>query len=239
MNKEKVKGAVGILTMLVAAVLMSINHNVSYENRTPSLIIVGLFAIGGGLLPLSRKPKIEDEERERCLAYTEAVTNISAFWDRESALFNNTLVKYLDSITESPVAASEVCKAANRLVQAAQEVICRHEAIHVPNAALRVQCTFSAFFLSLKEWAESNLVAMEALANGLTPHYEYVQQLMENYKSVWHEAQNEEKKLLKLLGLTTPEIEAILKQAYNSLDAVKDDNWQPEPCICECSNSNK
>lgn len=238
MNKKNLRGTIGILIMFLAAILMSVNHNVAYENRIPTLIIVGLFAIGGGLLPLSRKPKIESEEHEKCLAYTKGVTKISAFWDRESTLFNNTLIRYLDSITESPIAASEVCKAANRLVQATQEVINRHEAIKlIPNAALRVKCAYSYFLLCLKDWAESTLVSMETLANGLTPQYAYVQQLMEKYESAWHEAQNEEKKLLKQLGLTETEIESYLKHVHSSLDDAKDDSWQPEPCTYEFSNN--
>ena len=240
MSKKNLRGAVAILTLFFAAVLMSVNHNVSYENRIPSLIIVGLFAIGGGLFPFSHKPRIEDEERERCLTYTKAVGNISAFWDREATLFNNTLVRYLDSITESPVAASEVCKAANRLVQAAKEVIHRHEPIQpIPDAALQMQSAYIAFLISLKDWAESTLEAMETLANGLTPHYEYVQQLMEERESAWHEVQTEEKKLLGRLGLSTPEIKALLKQIHSSLNAAENDSWQPKPCTYEFSNSAK
>lgn len=241
MNKTNLKGAVGILIMLVAAVLMSVNHNVSYQNRIPSLIIIGLFAIGGGLLSLSRKPRIEGEERERCLAYiTEAVTNITAFWDRESNLFNNTLVKYLDSITESPLAASEVCKAANRLVQAAQEVIHRNDAIQpIPKAAFPMHYAYSTLFLSAKDWAESTLAAIEAQANGMTPHYEYVQRLMEKRESERHEAYDEEEKLLKQLGLTESEIEAIPRQVHSRLDAAKEDSWHPEPRTYEFSNNDK
>ena len=207
---------------------------------TPSLIILGLFAIGSVLLSLSHKPKIEGEEREGCLAYTRSVMKVSAFWDRESTLFNNMLVKYLDSITENPFAASEVCKAANRLVQAAKEVIHRHEAIQpIPEAALIMHYAYSALFLNLKDWAESTLAAMETLADGMTPQYEYVQHLMDKRESAWHEARDEEEKLLKQLGLTASEIEAILRQVHSSLDAAKDDSWQPEPYAYEFSKNVK
>ena len=47
--------------MFLAALLMSMNHNVAPDNRIPSLIIVGLFAIGCGLLSLSHKPKIKKQ----------------------------------------------------------------------------------------------------------------------------------------------------------------------------------
>ncbi len=36
MSKKNLRGAVAILTLFFAAVLMSVNHNVSYENRIPS-----------------------------------------------------------------------------------------------------------------------------------------------------------------------------------------------------------
>jgi len=175
-----------------------------------------------------RQPRIKEGERERCLAYYQAVTSISAFWDRESTLFNSTLVKYLDSITESPVAGRKVRKAANRLVQATHEVIRRHEALQpFPNAALPMRGAYSVFFLSLKDWAEGTLAAMEALAGGMTPQYEYVQQLMTKYESAWREAQDEGKKLLKRLGLTADEIEGLLNQIHRSTDGAKSDNWQP------------
>jgi len=184
------------------------------------------------------KPRIEDDERVRCLAHEEAVIRVSAFWDRESDLFNSTLVKYLNSVTENPLAAREVCRAANRLVQAAQEVICRHEAIQpVPGAALRMRGTYSSYFLCIKDWAESTLAAMEALANGMTPCYEYVQQLVGKYESAWCTAQEEDKKFLERLGLTADEIEASLRTIHRDYDAAKTDSWQPEPCTNDFSEA--
>lgn len=196
-------------------------------------VLIGLFVIGRGLLLLCSKPQIEGEERERCLAYiTEAVTNVTAFWDKESALFNNTLVKYLDSIQTSPLAASKVCSAANRLVQAAQEVIHRHDAIQpIPKAALPMYYAYSSLFLRAKEWAESMLASIEAQASGMTPQYEYVQHLVEKRESAQHEAYYEEKKLLKQLGLTQSEVEAIPRQAHSRLEAAKGDSWHPEPTL--------
>ena len=50
MSKTKLKSAGGIFIIFLAALLMSVNHNVAPDNRIPSLIIVAMFAIGGGLL---------------------------------------------------------------------------------------------------------------------------------------------------------------------------------------------
>ena len=64
MNKKSLRRVVGILTVCFAAVLASVNHNVSYENRIPSWIIIGLFTIGGWTLFSGRKPRIEGQERQ-------------------------------------------------------------------------------------------------------------------------------------------------------------------------------
>jgi hypothetical protein len=226
MNKKNLKGAVGILIMCLAAILMSVNHNVAYENRVPTLIIVGLFAIGGGLLPLSRKQKIEGDELQRCLDYFEVELMVTAFQTRESDLFNNIMVKYFNSMTEYPVAASEMCKAANRLVQSIYEVIRRHEAIQpIPDAAIAMRCAWRFTFLSVKAWAEATFSAMETLANGLTPDYAYVQHLVNEYQLAQHKAKEEEKKFLRKLRVAPGEIEKIFSRTNY---ATANDNWQPK-----------
>lgn len=193
---------------------------------------------GGKFLSLSRRPIVEREQREECLAYVGAVTSITAFWDRESGLFNNTLVKYLDSIAESSSAASETCKAANRLVQAAYEALRRHEITpSLPDFALGVRSYYCTFFINLKEWAEGNLAAVEALAEGLTPHYEHVQRLMEKRESAWHQAQRAEGELLRQLGMTGPEFETYLSHVHSSLESAENDNWRPDMSDYEFSGN--
>lgn len=176
---------------------------------------------------LFSKSRIEGEELRRCLDYYEAELMVTNFQTREADLFNNTLVKYFNSITEDPVAAVEVCKAANRLVQAAHEVIMRHETIQrIPDAALSMRCAWSVTFLSLKAWAEATLSAMEALANGMTPDYAYVQHLLGENQVVQRKAQEEDKRFLRRLKVAAAEINKILSRIND--DAATDD-WEPKP----------
>jgi hypothetical protein len=231
---------------IILFILSVIQEIISPSYGSPLIIlcniakVIHFIAFVWAIAVLIHKPRIEGEEREICLAYSKEVSNILAFWDRESTIFNNTLTKYLDSISKSPMAASESCKAAKQLVQAAQEVIYRHEAVNpVPNAAMRMRCAYITLFLSLKEWAVNNCTVIETLANGLSPHYEYAQLLTDRRESAMYEAQNEEIKTLKQLGLTVPEIETFLKQLHSSLKAAEDDIWQPEPCDYEFSNNTK
>lgn len=183
------------------------------------------------------KPRIEGDELQRCLAYYEAELRVTAFQTREADLFNNTLVKYLHSMTEDSVAASEICKAANRLVQAAHEMNRRHEEIRpIPDAALAMRCSWRITFLSVTAWAEATLSAMEALANGLTPDYAYVQHLVAEYQLAQRKAQEDEKKFLRRLRVAPVEIDEILSR---SNDAAATDDWQPKLSGCDFSEAGK
>lgn len=170
---------------------------------------------------------IVGDELQRCLAYYEAVMKVTDFQTREADLFNNTLVKYLDSMAEDQVAARQVCDAANRLVQCAQEVIRRHEEISsIPQAVYSMRYAWRWTLLAYATWAEATLSAMEALANGMTPHYAYVQDLLAKYHAAYGKAQKEDKKFLKRLQVTPDAFEKIINRCN---DAGETDNWQPKP----------
>ena len=66
---------------------------------------------------LLTRPRIRRNELRRCLVYYEAKLKVKVFQAKEAGLYSNTLAKYRDFKT-SRLAASEVCKAANRLLQA-------------------------------------------------------------------------------------------------------------------------
>jgi len=186
---------------------------------------------------LFSKSKIEGDELQSCLDYYEAELMVTKFQTREADLFNNTLVKYLNSITEDPVAAAEVCKAANRLVQSAHEVIRRHETIQpIPDAALAARCAWSVTFLSLKAWAEATLSAMEALSNGMKPNYAYVQNLLRENQLAQCKAQEEDKRFLRRLKLSAAEINKMLNK-INDIEAT--DDWQPKPSAYDFSEAVK
>lgn len=176
---------------------------------------------------LFSKPEIVGSELQKCLAYYEASLSITAFQTREADLFNNTLVKYLNAATEDPVAAREVCNAANRLVQAAKEMIRRHEGIQsIPEAASSLRQAYRTTFLAYAAWAEATLSAMEGLANGMTPpppYCQFVQHLLDQCQSAWCKAQTEDKKFLKRLRVSVDIIEKIINRCNT---AGETDSWQ-------------
>ena len=67
---------------------------------------------------------------------------------------------------------------------------------------------------------------MEAMANGMKPHFAYVQHLVGEYQRVWHKAQKQDRKFLRRLQVTPDIIENIMRRCS---DAAEADNWQPKP----------
>ena len=160
------------------------------------------------------------------MAYWEAQNKVTAFQTREADLYNNDMVKYGNSISENPLAASEACKAAKRLSQAATEVLRRHNEIqNVSVAALAMHSAWKATFFANAAWASATAAAIEAMSKGMKPNMMYVQQLVKEYQKAWHRAQDEDKKFLKQLKLRAEDIARITRAT--TPDAA-DDNWEPQ-----------
>jgi len=172
-------------------------------------------------------PKIDGKELQECLAYFEAQTRVVRFQTREADLYNNVMVKYGNSITESPLAAREACKAANRLAQSATEVLKRHQEIrHVPAAASAMHWAWYVTFVANSTWALATSKAIEAMAEGMAPATVYVQQCVELYQKAWRKADDEDKKFLKRLKVGGEEIAKIVARATSAVAA--DDDWEPQ-----------
>ena len=176
---------------------------------------------------LFSSPKIDGKELQECLAYFEAQTRVIAFQTKEADLYNNAMVKYGNSITENPLAASEACKAAKRLSQAATEVLRRHEELeNVPVAASASNYAWYVTLYANVAWASATSEAIEAMAEGMNPNTMYVQQLVNEYQKAWRTADDEDKKFLKRLKVSAEDIAKIVTRS-TSIDAT-DDDWEPK-----------
>ena len=170
--------------------------------------------------------EITGAERVRCLDYYEAEVGVTAFQAKEADLFNEVLAAHNDAIPEDPAAARQVSAAAQRLVQATNEIIRRRDKIQpVPEAAFAVHWAWHVTSVAYAAWAQATLSAMEALAKSETPLYTYVRHLAGEHETAWRKAQREEKKFLKQLRLPANEIEKIVDR---SIEDAETDRWQPE-----------
>lgn len=218
---------VGCLMLLLYALIAYVWSSFSPDRKVASEICISIGQLKVKSMWLFGNPKIEGTELKRCLAYYEAQFRVTAFQTKEADLFNNTLVKYLNSVKENPVAASEMCKAADRLVQAAHEVNRRHEDIQpIPDAASAMHLVWHVTFQSVTAWAEANLSSIEALANGMTSDKAYVQHLVDEYQAAWRKAQEEDKKFLRRVKVTAREMDRILNRTH---EVTASDSWQPKP----------
>jgi len=93
------------------------------------------------------EPKIQGDEFRKCLEYYSEETKIVVFQTREADLYNNALVKYGNSIPTDRRATKEMCQAANRLVQAANDILqCRAKMASIPNAASAMYFAWQTVF---------------------------------------------------------------------------------------------
>jgi hypothetical protein len=169
--------------------------------------------------------EITGAERLQCLDYYEAEVRVTAFQTKEADLFNEALATYSDAITTDPAAAGEVRAAAQRLIQAANEIIRRRDEIQsIPEAAFSMHWTWHVTSVAYAAWAQATLSAMEALANGMTPYYSYLRHLTIEHETAWHKAQREEKKFLKLLRMPAREVDKVIDR---SMETAENDDWQP------------
>jgi phosphohistidine swiveling domain-containing protein len=176
--------------------------------------------------------KIEGSELQECLAYFEAETRVIAFQTKEADLFNNAMVKYGNSVMQNPLAAEDMKKAANRLSQAAAEILKRHEKIkNVPIAASAMRSAWHETFLANATWAsamvtaiESNIFAFLSAAQGMNPQIKRAQQCAEELQKAWQRADTEDRKFLKRLKVSSEDTAEILSRATTSL--IHED-WEP------------
>jgi hypothetical protein len=173
-----------------------------------------------------RSTGVAKDKQPEYLAYYGAEVEITAFQAKEADLFNEVLTEHGDAMKEDHAAASEVRAAAQRLVEAAKEIIRRRDEMQpVPVAAFALHWAWHITSLTYGVWTQSTLAAMEALAAGMAPHYKYVQHVAGEHKAAWLKAQREEKKFLRQLRTSKGEIKKIVDQ---SIEAAKTDSWQPE-----------
>ena len=171
------------------------------------------------------KPKIEDYELQKCLAYLEKEWEIRAFQGKEVDLYNKALVEYSKEISTDSTAAKEVYRAAKRLVQSAREILKRRGKVtSIPDTASAMYSAWQLAYSDYSAWTETQPGVVEAVANGLEPNSEHVQKLLLQTEKSRREAEKEEEKLLKRLKLSGDEAKKLFRKA---LDIVVAEDWQP------------
>ena len=131
---------------------------------------------------------------------------------------------------ESPPAAGEVCRAADRFRQAAAGGRPSPGRIQlIPAAASQFHAAQSSYFLSISAWAKANLAVMETLARGRPPFYVRFERLKDEARSAWRQAKETYQSFRRRLGLAAVSRCPGDRLRTHDFQETGIDDWQPEP----------
>ena len=170
-------------------------------------------------------PSISPEERDEVLAYLDESSAVLGLQTCEAERYNSAMLEHVNQHHE-PESAQAMVQASRRLALCAKECILRHGRLSVPDVAMASHLTQGLVFHAYSEWANAQHDAFVAMSHGRSPFAERVQHLMSESERRRVEAEREEKKLLRPLGLTADDLQRIMVDASQSLEAAK---WEPEP----------
>ncbi len=154
------------------------------------------------------QPKIQGDERQKCLAYLKEEFKISALDERERQLFQNAILECSLEAKHEGMYGKELDErmsgASNRLAKAAEQIMKRRaKFVDVPDVALPTCSAWQRVYSAYSAWATEQ-----------PPQPELFQQY-EKYKA---EAAREHYKLLKRLKLSDDEAQELFNYALAELD---------------------
>lgn len=181
------------------------------------------------------EPKIQSDERQKCLVYLEEEFKIAAFDQKEREAFENAMVESATKLKASQITSrefqKEISQATLRLAVAAKETVRRRDKMTpVPNAASPTYSAWQRTYLAYSAWAAEQATQETKHAKVLIPSVskegtERILQLFQEYQKCKVEAAKEHHKLLKRLKLIKEETQELLN---NAAGAIAKENWQPE-----------
>jgi len=105
---------------------------------------------------LSRKPKFSPQEQRQCLAYWAEELKLQKLLEVEE----NRYIKAARASRATPASLGKWLQDAKRLSEAASELLKRHSALSVPNAASEVYCAWHDRYSSYEAWALAEYQAL-------------------------------------------------------------------------------
>jgi len=170
--------------------------------------------------------QIEGDELQKCLAYLQEELKLAAFQNKEATLYQHTSAKYGDSASIDSSALKEKYRAANRLAQAADEIVKRREQMEpIPDAASAAYSAWQLAYSDYSAWVSALSAAAKAIADGIEPPVRQVLKLASQFQKSRYVARDEGKKFLDRLGLDGNTIQKLLNDAAVAVAA---DDWQPK-----------
>jgi len=172
------------------------------------------------------KRKIEGDELLTYLDYIGEEWKLRAFQEKEANLYTEALDSYKPQKgTKDVEGLKDLYVAANRLAQSAVELLRRKDALKsVPDKATSLFFAWHAAYTDYLGWVVAQVDAIEAKIAGEAPDAAKVEGLRTKSEGSSAEAESEQQKLLKQLGLTQGDIDQLHDRATQ---AAAEDRWRP------------
>ena len=159
---------------------------------------------------------MKGDEYQKCIAYLEEELKFKVFLDKQVELYKNALRKHGGSMLTNKLAHGKVVEAGNRLVESAVQLLGRRESIvSIPEIASDVYAKWQRACLDYRDWA--NCTAIEAIIRYGIPNSKQVKELLSQFEKSRHRAEEEQRKLVKQLGLSHGEVDKMFNNASASI----------------------
>jgi len=174
---------------------------------------------------LDKDQKIDEEERVASVRYLKEEIKLIVFRDREYNLYNIALSEYCEASASDSQDTREMCRAANRLQQAAEHILkCRADMGPIPDIALKNYSVWQSVYIDYDAYATANSQYWKEEDMGLEPHNKYLRICESRIPISVRKANGEMGKLYQRLRLSDEERE-MQDEAIAAYDAEK---WQPK-----------
>jgi hypothetical protein len=176
------------------------------------------------------QPKIQGDERQKCLNYLEEELKISAFHEKESQLLENVMLECSLKGMHGKELQERISSASTRLAKAAEQIVKRRAKLgNIPDTALATYSAWNRMYSACSVWITEQAAQEMKHAKVLMPstskeETERMLELFQEYQKYKLEAAKEHHKLLKRLKLSDEETQELLNNAAAS---IAQENWQP------------
>ena len=174
---------------------------------------------------LDKDEKIDEEERAACLRYLKEEIKLIVFRDKEHNLYNITLSEYQESSASDSQDIKEMCRAANRLLQATEHILkCRADMEPIPDIALKNYSLWRSVYIDYNAYTKANYECWKNEDMGLESNNKYLKICESRVNISVRKANGELQKLYQRIRLSGEERE-MQDEAIAAYDAEK---WQPK-----------
>jgi hypothetical protein len=160
------------------------------------------------------EPAIQPGERDALLEYLKKEVRMMVLHDSWTNEYNHAYIKY-GGVRATP----ETLAALRRLHEGARQLVRRHlELGPVPDKAARTHAFWQAAYVSYEEWTAARVAEQEGLLEGADPDTDTVDYLRAQHDEARQQAQREQVKLGRRLGLRSDDVRQLILAAKDTQD---------------------